>query len=378
MSINRKYIMAGMLSTALVVPMSDVTNSYADDTRTITGRVNFRTGPGNDYSSMGKIEKGETVTYLGTSGGWIKIEYNSKTGYVYKDYISEVDSSSSTNIKYVNTSAGLNVRKGPSTSYAKITTLANGTKVNVISTNNGWAKITSGSITGYVSEQYLSSNAPNGGNTSNNESNETSIIKYVNASAGLNVRKGPSTSYDKIATLAHGTKVTVKSTSNGWSQITSENITGYVSDQYLSSTKPSIGSSSDTNSSTSSTSASKVISYAKQLLGKPYVWGAQGPNGFDCSGFTYYVFKNAAGITLPRTSAAQSKYGMAVSKSNLKPGDLVFFDTSGPNNGGVTHCGMYIGDGQFIHAASGQGKVVINNLNSSYYVNAYVNARRVL
>ena len=69
---------------------------------------------------------------------------------------------------------------------------------------------------------------------------------------------------------------------------------------------------------------------------------------------------------------------MAVSKSNLKPGDLVFFDTSGPNNGGVTHCGMYIGDGQFIHAASGQGKVVINNLNSSYYVNAYVNARRVL
>ena len=378
MSINRKYIMAGMLSTALVVPMSDVTNSYADDTRTITGRVNFRTGPGNDYSSMGKIEKGETVTYLGTSGGWIKIEYNSKTGYVYKDYISEVDSSSSTNIKYVNTSAGLNVRKGPSTSYAKITTLANGTKVNVISTSNGWAQITSGSITGYVSEQYLSSNAPNGGNTSNNESNETSIIKYVNSSAGLNVRKGPSTSYAKIATLAHGTKVTVKSTSNGWSQITSENITGYVSDQYLSSTKPSIGSSSDTNSSTSSTSASKVISYAKQLLGKPYVWGAQGPNGFDCSGFTYYVFKNAAGITLPRTSAAQSKYGMAVSKSNLKPGDLVFFDTSGPNNGGVTHCGMYIGDGQFIHAASGQGKVVINNLNSSYYVNAYVNARRVL
>ena len=378
MSINRKYIMAGMLSTALVVPMSDVTNSYADDTRIITGRVNFRTGPGNEYSSMGKIEKGETVTYLGTSGGWIKIEYNSKTGYVYKDYISEVDSSSSTNIKYVNSSTGLNVRKGPSTSYEKITTLANGTKVNVISTSNGWAKITSGSITGYVSEQYLSSTAPNGGNTSNNESNETSIIKYVNSSAGLNVRKGPSTSYAKIATLVHGTKVTVKSTSNGWSQITSENITGYVSDQYLSSTKPSTGSSSDTNSSTSSTSASKVISYAKQLLGKPYVWGAQGPNGFDCSGFTYYVFKNAAGITLPRTSAAQSKYGMAVSKSNLKPGDLVFFDTSGPNNGGVTHCGMYIGDGQFIHAASGQGKVVINNLNSSYYVNAYVNARRVL
>ena len=74
----------------------------------------------------------------------------------------------------------------------------------------------------------------------------------------------------------------------------------------------------------------------------------------------------------------QSQHGKAVSKSNLKPGDLLFFDTSGPNNGGVTHCGIYIGNGDMIHCASGQGKVVINNINSSYYVNAYVNARRVL
>ena len=160
-------------------------------------------------------------------------------------------------------------------------------------------------------------------------------------------------------------------------KITTGNITGYVSSSYLTSKKPSSGSSSSSDSSTS-TSASKLISYAKKFLGKPYVWGAQGPNGFDCSGFTYYVFKNSAGITLPRTSSMQSKYGTYVSKSNLKPGDLLFFDTVGSNNGGVTHCGIYIGNGQMIHAASGQGKVVINNINSSYYVNAYVNARRVL
>ena len=204
--------------------------------------------------------------------------------------------------------------------------------------------------------------------------------KYVTPSEGLNVRKGPSTSYAKIAKLSKGTEVTVISTSNGWSKIKSGNTTGYVSSEYLSSKKPSGASSSNTSTSSSSTStsASKVISYAKKLLGKPYVWGAQGPNGFDCSGFTYYVYKNAAGITLPRTSSQQSRYGTAVSKSNLKPGDLVFFDTSGPNNGGVTHVGMYIGNGQFIHAASGQGRVVINDLNSSYYVKAYVNARRVL
>ena len=394
MSINKKYVMAGVLATALVAPLTDATNSYADDTRTITGRVNFRTGPGKSYSSMGKIEKGKKVTYLDSSGNWIKIKYNSKTGYIYKDYISKAttstSSSTSTSVRYVKSSDGLNVRKGPSVSYSKITNLPNGTKVTVKSTSNGWSKITSGSITGYVSDKYLSKTPPtvtveeNTSNDKNNQTNETSTTKYISASSGLNVRKGPSTSYSVISTLAKGTKVTVKSTSNGWSKITSGSITGYVNSSYLTSKKPSTAtssnsSSSNTNSSTStSNSASKVISYAKKLLGKPYVWGAQGPNGFDCSGFTYYVFKNSAGITLPRTSSAQSKYGKSVSKSNLKAGDLIFFDTVGPNNGAVTHVGLYIGNGQFIHAASGQGKVVINNLNSSYYVKAYVNARRVL
>ena len=394
MSINKKYVMAGVLATALVAPLTDATNSYADDTRTITGRVNFRTGPGKSYSSMGKIEKGKKVTYLGSSGNWIKIKYNSKTGYIYKDYISKAttstSSSTSTSVRYVKSSDGLNVRKGPSVSYSKITNLPNGTKVTVKSTSNGWSKITSGSITGYVNSSYLTSKKPstetssNTSNDKNNQTNETSTTKYISASSGLNVRKGPSTSYSVISTLAKGTKVTVKSTSNGWSKITSGSITGYVNSSYLTSKKPSTttssnSSSSSTNSSTStSNSASKVISYAKKLLGKPYVWGAQGPNGFDCSGFTYYVFNNSAGITLPRTSSAQSKYGKSVSKSNLKAGDLIFFDTVGPNNGAVTHVGLYIGNGQFIHAASGQGKVVINNLNSSYYVKAYVNARRVL
>ena len=376
MSINKNYVMAGMLATALVAPMTDVTESHADDTRTITGRVNFRTGPSKDYASMGKIEKGETVTYLETSGSWIKIKYNSKTGYVHKNYISSSSSNSSTSIKYVNASVGLNVRKGPSTSYAVITTLADGTKVTVVSTSGDWSKITCGNTTGYVSSKYLSNSVSS---SDNNSSTETSVTKYVNSSSGLNVRKGPSTSYSVITTLANGTQVTVKSTSDGWSKITSGSVTGYVSSQYLSSTKPSTGSSTgDSTSSSTSTSASKVVAFAKTLLGKPYVWGAQGPNGFDCSGFTYYVFKNSAGITLPRTSSEQSKYGTAVSKSNLKAGDLVFFDTVGANNGVVTHVGLYIGDGQIIHAASGQGKVVINNLNSSYYVNAYVNARRVL
>ena len=111
------------------------------------------------------------------------------------------------------------------------------------------------------------------------------------------------------------------------------------------------GNNANNNNNTVSTKANEVIAYAKTLLGKPYVWGAQGPNSFDCSGFTYYVFKNKAGIVLPRTSSAQSKYGTYVSKSNLKAGDLVFFDTNGANDGNVSHVGMYIGNGQMIHAS---------------------------
>ena len=136
-------------------------------------------------------------------------------------------------------------------------------------------------------------------------------------------------------------------------------------------------SSTSSNTTSTSTSASKLVSYAKSLLGKPYVWGAQGPSSFDCSGFTYYVFKNCANITLPRTSVDQSTYGITVSKSNLKVGDLVFFDTDGANDGNVSHVGIYIGSNQFIHSSSTKGKVVISDF-TNYYNNAFVRAKRVL
>ena len=244
----------------------------------------------------------------------------------------------------------------------------------MLSTSNGWSKINYNGSTGYVSSQYLQSTKP-----SSSSSSETSqTVKYVNTTSGLNMRTGPATSYAKITTIAYGQSVNVLSTSNGWSKINYSGSTGYVSSQYLQSKKPSSSSSSNSGSTSVSSSASSVIAYAKTLLGKPYVWGAQGPNSFDCSGFTYYVFKNKAGIVLPRTSSAQSKYGTSVSWSNLKAGDLMFFDTNGANNGQVSHVGLYIGNGQMIHASSSQRKIVITSVNTSYYKNAFVNARRVL
>ena len=375
MSMNKNYIMAGMLASALVIPLSDVTDSYASEVRITTTRVHFRTGAGTNYSSMGVLDKGTKVTYISASGNWTKVNYNSKTGYICSDYLEKEQSTSTTKTMYVTPDVGLNVRKGPGTSYSKIAALSKGTAVTVHSTSNGWSKITANGVEGYVSSEYLSATKP----SSSNETSTTTKTMYVTPDVGLNVRKGPGTSYSKITKLSKGTAVTVHSTSNGWSKITANGVEGYVSSEYLSTTKPSTSSSSSSNSSSSSSSSvNAVLNLAAKQIGKPYVWGAEGPSSFDCSGLTYYVYKNAAGITLPRTSSEQSKYGTTVSKSNLKAGDLLFFDTSGSNNGVVSHVGIYVGGGEMIHASSSSNKIVQVTIESSYWNNAYVTAKRVL
>lgn len=108
------------------------------------------------------------------------------------------------------------------------------------------------------------------------------------------------------------------------------------------------------------------LDIAKKYLGKRYVWGANGPQTFDCSGFTKYVC-NKSGISLPRTSIRQSKVGKRVSRANLKAGDLIFFDTSHKHRGYVNHVGIYIGNNKFIHASSGKRKVVITSLDKAFY-----------
>lgn len=198
--------------------------------------------------------------------------------------------------------------------------------------------------------------------------------KTITVTARVNFRKGPSTNYSVMRKLYKGYKLTYLGKSGKWVKVKYNGTTGYVHNNYVN----GVSGSSGQESNSSSVSASSVVSFAKSKLGKPYVWGAQGPNSFDCSGFTYYVFKSKAKITIPRTSSAQSKYGTYVSKSNLRAGDLVFFDTNGSNNGNVSHAGIYIGSGKFIHASSTQKKVVISDLSSGHYSRAFVNGRRVV
>lgn len=119
--------------------------------------------------------------------------------------------------------------------------------------------------------------------------------------------------------------------------------------------------------------ARRVIQTSLQYIGVPYVFGGTTPGGFDCSGFTRYVFANA-GISLPRTADAQYEVGTPVAYSDLIPGDLVFFSTY---TYGASHVGVYIGDGQFVDASTSRG-VAIDSLNSSYWSSTYIGARRII
>lgn len=136
--------------------------------------------------------------------------------------------------------------------------------------------------------------------------------------------------------------------------------------------KTTVSRGTTTKTAAASSKASAVIATAKSYMGVPYVWGGESPSGFDCSGFTQYVLKKN-GVSIPRVTADQFGAGVSVSKSNLRVGDLVFFTTY---KQGPSHVGFYMGGGQFIHASSSKG-VTISSLNSSYYSDRYVGARRV-
>ena len=247
--------------------------------------------------------------------------------------------------------------------------------------------------------------------TENNESDKTEKVEekeetkiktlnktgYVKAE-GLMVRKEASTSSEDIDSLSKNDKVEITGEIDGWYQIKLNGKTGYVSSKYISDTKivettsrsgstikqPEVTpmeekseqkSEKETTKTTSEKNGTSVVEYAKNYLGYKYVSGGSSPTtGFDCSGFTSYVYKNF-GVSLSRSSKGQINDGVSVSRDELQPGDIVVFNNSG--NTAIGHVGIYIGGDNFIHAANPSQGVTITSLSSSYYSKRYVGARRV-
>lgn len=291
--------------------------------------------------------------------------------------------------------------------------VAKDTEVEVTEFLNGWAKVkTTDGKEGWVrTEKLVSTQIDNTENTQeNNQTQQTTATEtettntaennsqtatktmYINSQT-VNVRQKADKTSQIIKQLSINTQVTVISTDNGWAYVDINGTKGYIAESLLSNTKQETSRGTTTERSTANTAAatqttedkttsntpaesttsttgSSVVAYAKQFLGCKYVYGGTTTSGFDCSGFTQFVYKHF-GITLNRTAAAQYSNGKAV--TDLQAGDLVMFGKSG-----INHVGIYIGGNTFIHAANPSRGVTTDTLASGYYKTNYVGARRIL
>ena len=293
--------------------------------------------PSINATDMIELKADETVTVTEIINGWVCVETQTTKGWLRKDKLKKDEPAeenveevqeqpaeevaaqqTSTKTKYVN-STTVNVRKEANTSSTIVTTVALNTEVQVYSEESGWSKVMVNNVEGYISSSLLSDNKQ-----------ETS--------------RGQTTSRRTSSTTNTATtNATTKTTAQG------------------------------TTSVPTSSNGSSIVATAKKYLGYKYVYGGSSPStGFDCSGFTSYIFKQY-GISLNRTAAGQYSNGVAVSRANLQPGDLVMFGKSG-----INHVAIYIGGGQIIHSSTPSTGVRIDSLSTGYYNNNYVGARRVL
>ena len=274
-------------------------------------------------------------------------------------------------------------------------------EVEAVEILNDWVKIkTSNEKEGWIRKEKLTTIKTETENTedtttdttttqTNTAQNQTKTM-YVNVQTA-NLRQKADKTSQVVKQLTQNTKVTVTSSENGWAYVDVNGTKGYIAETLLSSTqketsrsglttreqsanttnqtKKTNTSKTVTESTSTSQSGNSVVSYAKQFLGCKYVYGGTTPSGFDCSGFTKYVYKHFE-INLNRTAAAQYSNGQLV--TSLQAGDLVMFGKSG-----INHVGIYIGGNTFIHSANPSQGVRTDSMSTGYYKTNYVGARRI-
>ncbi len=265
------------------------------------------------------------------------------------------------------TGSSLRLRSGPSLDASIITMLDEDVPVAVLDdTLDGWYKINYNGNTGYVSADYMLID----------QDNIFDAYGRVEGD-GVNVRSNSSTDGQVLTVMNRNSIATVNGFEDGWYKITANGVDGYIRSDYLT----MCGSSAASATGSLGSTANDVVSFAKQYLGTRYAYGGSSPSGFDCSGFTMYVYKHF-GYSLPHTATGQwqSGYGTRIYNiSELQPGDLVFFcDPSRSNGKACSHAGIYVGNGQHIHSSSSRsGGVIISDLTSGYYNTYFVGGIRL-
>lgn len=289
-------------------------------------------------------------------------------------------------------SSSVNIRQSGDVSAAKVGQIASGGLVNVVEKGDTWSHITSGNVDGYIRNDLLAFD----GDAANYASANLAKVAVVNTAA-LKLRSEASTDSERITLLAQGESYPIVEAGDAWTKIQVDTVAGYVKNEYItiSYNMPSaVAESAPATTEAPSTEApatteapsteapateaattqapvtdvpvselgQQVANFACQFVGNPYVWGGTSlTNGADCSGFVQSVYKNF-GYSLPRTCTPQSNSGTPVSLAALAPGDLVFYDHG---SGSCEHVGIYIGNGQIVHASNRRTGIKISNVNYS-------------
>lgn len=360
-----------------------------------TEKLNIRREPTLDPANVvGQALMHERYTVEEETDGWIKIAQ----GYVSADYVTvryalnearKLDLKTMALNQYDNLVISkvnnyLNIRKEPNTDsmsnvIGKFPSKAAG---EILETLDGWYKIKSGNITGYITAdpQYVAV-----GQEARDLALEAATLMAIVNTDMLNVRSEPNTDSKIWTQISKEERYPVAAQLDGWVQI--ELDTGDSNEEgdkaYISTRENNVEvryalteaikfSPLEERVNQQASLRNKVVNYALKFVGGRYVWGGTNPNtGADCSGFVQYVMRNAAGVSLPRTSREQAKTGRAISSGEMRPGDLIYYAGS---NGVVNHVAMYIGNGQVVHAASKKSGIKIStwNYRKPKYIRSYL------
>lgn len=255
------------------------------------------------------------------------------------------------------TASAINFREAPSTGSAVLAVIKNGTEVVVVDKYNAsWYKVMVDGVEGYMHSSYVELKP------------EMDILCGEARITGdcVRLRSAPSRTSSVLDYLYRTDTAEVLGVDGEWYKVVCNGKQGYVSSDYV---KPVERDLSVTQSIDYVTVGMKIAEDARNYLDVPYVYGGSSESGFDCSGFTYFLFKKFGFDDFNRTASSQWDVSSSVSKDELEIGDLVFFSSTYSTS--VEHVGLYIGDGQFIHSSSGKGCVTINSMADWYYENHY-------
>ena len=349
----------GLSGVGLIVGPAAV----ADTVMTATTTVNVRASASTSSAVIGVLPSGNNVTATGAStNGWTKVSFNGRTAYVYSTYLKAAGTAAiaAPAVKSANLTAttleAVNARTGPGLTYSVWTVLPKGRAITVTGvTQNGYAQLTDGH---WVSSSWISvagaSTTPTASTAQAFTSKASSpslpaITGQVRATAALMIRTTSGAGYTSLGDIPAGTVLNVTGVvTNGVAQIVYNGAVRWVNANYILPV---------TAAGPSSSAAAVALSFALAQVGKAYAWGGNGPTAYDCSGLTTAAYKQA-GIALPRTSYSQFNVGRPVTLAQLQPGDLVFYYA------GISHVGMYIGNGRIVHASNPTRGVVTDSVTS--------------